>query len=186
MIRHLCISRVLGLALASLLLTFPLHAISWSPSISIISGPTFSQNRTLEHEDIAGRTSAFALLDAKVLALGTNSTTRFGIGNALLLNSNSCIYQNTRLMAFSGLETNLFYAYTIGSFYTLCLDLGCALNRYRGTDQGFLSLAGRFTQSFSPSPHLSFDFPFSWTIRNEVFDYRFGFGISWKPLGGGR
>lgn len=175
---------ILTVTVALLLCVLPLSAkAEYTPSLTLNSSLTLTQNRNLTNFELPTRTSAYFEINLTPLSFNVNKRFIFDVGLSFFSNSNSLAWNNTQLLGFYGLEGSVLLGGNIKR-YQIKTGIGIAYNRYLNEDYYFLSLNGILNQSILISDHVGISLPFKFSFRQEVFDYRLGFGITYYPLGG--
>ncbi len=162
----------------------PLSAkLQYTPSLSYDTCLTLTQNRTVSNFDLPLRTSFCFDINVTPASFTTEKGFLFELELGLLANSESITWNNTQLMGYEGVASNFLIGGDIKN-YQIKGGVGLTFNHYRSEDYFFFSLNAILKQSFFLTTKIAITVPFRFTYRQEVFDYRIGFGLTYYPIGG--
>lgn len=159
----------------------PCLAVSWKPIAEVGNGLTFS-HPVKGDDPIAARTSFF--LEASIVVLDiTAGDLLVGIYASYLLNGESIIGSNLRLLGYKQAEAGIRLEYQFTPLYSLYLLAGCGYGRLNSSESGFALVSTALGSRFAILDMLSLSVKYSLSYRIGILDHRFTTALVFTPAG---
>ena len=176
------IKKLMMTLIITLFVISPCLAISYRPMIEVSNGMTLTQSLKQE-SSMKVRSSYFVKATAFPIGLSFKGG-YFAPYASLILNSDSIIQGNLKLLGYKALEVGFFGEIQVNKLYSLSLSFGSGYGELEKSETGFAHLGLALENRFALHELATVSLLYSLNYRIGYLEHRIGVGATFTPWKG--